>query len=285
MSKMKLMGGLATAVFLWVVVPAMALGSNQLIITNKETGTTDLVTIVPKTIATTTVATTTSATSTPVVVATTTGTSTCVNYLTNFHGYGSQGEEVVKLQNFLNAYNGSKLNGKGFYGPATVREVKNLQYTYGIKVTGVQHEKTTALINNLNCGNILKREPVKFVASTAYTTNPNGQAVVIASGNTKSGGEIKNVYPNPTPAQIPAVGTDPKVNYGDKGYTQPKTGKGLTSPKATTTENLVSTTTKPSFIENLKQDYQKIKDNYKAYVLVFVLVLALFWFLRKAATE
>lgn len=188
----------------------------------------------------------------------------CPAYITSFHKYGDKGVDVAKLQMFLNEFNGAKLNGKGVFGPATMREVKNFQYNYGVKVTGAQYEKTTALINALNCGNIAKKDRKVFTGSMA-TVYSNPGITTIKSGT------ISNIYPNPTPVNV-------VKEYPTKTVIKsPMVG----SPSGAT---LTATTTN-SFFTNLSNDWDKIKENYKAYVLVFLLVLALFWFLRKAATE
>jgi peptidoglycan hydrolase-like protein with peptidoglycan-binding domain len=182
----------------------------------------------------------------------------CPNLINNFHKIGDQGEEVAKLQVFLNQVNGAKLNGKGYFGPATQNEVKNFQFTYGIKPTGYQHILTTKAINDINCGKLPTRERKVFMA----------KRVVYAPVSTQV-----NYYP---------VASAPVNTYENivKEYPAPKNIK-LTG--STTKE--ISTSTKSSLWENLQKDWHKIKENYKAYLLVFVLVLALFWFLRKAATE
>lgn len=196
---------------------------------------------------------------TPVVV--------CPVYLNTFHKYGDRGSDVAKLQIFLNEYNGAKLNGQGFYGIATMQEVKNLQYSYGVKTTGAQYEKTTALINSLKCGNIPKKDRVVFTGrnlSLVSTTLKNSNTV------------ITNIYPN--------SGLSNPANAVVKNYpTTKNTPKGVLTGVPTGGE--VKATTTNSFFDNFKKDWNKIKENYKAYVLVFLLVLALFWFLRKAATE
>jgi len=194
---------------------------------------------------------------TTTVVGTTTTVSACMPLLTGFHRFGDYNAEVAKLQNFLEQWNGANLNGLGYYGPATTQEVRNLQYTYGLPVTGIQHEKTTALINNLICGNIAKRD--RMVAPKGYIAS----GMSVSSVNFTGG---KNIYPN--------AGGGVVKDYGSpKGETVKKGEKDAT------------TSTSTSFFDNLSKDFQKIRENYKAYVLVLVLVIALFWFLRKAATE
>lgn len=135
----------------------------------------------------------------PVIVPSASST-TCLPLLNTFNKFGSEGQEVAKLQNFLNHFNGARLNGQGFYGPATMQEVKNLQYTYGINPTGAQYEKTTALINAINCGQVLPKARVVYrgYVSRNYAYTPS---VASVSAN--------NIYPNPEPGYIPAVKTYP----------------------------------------------------------------------------
>lgn len=208
---------------------------------------------------------------TPVVVPSTPATSTaCVAMLTTFQKFGDNSPEVAKLQNFLNTFAGANLNGKGFYGPATRQEVMNLQYAYGIKPTGAQFEKTTALINGISCGNVAVK------ARMVYKSTQGNYSYSAPLSN--SANEIENIYPNPDGmAQV-----KPIASPANTVVTKP-----VTKPAATTTvtNSTTSPATTSSFASNLKNDFEKIKENYKAYVLVFVLVLALFWFLRKAATE
>jgi len=272
--RVKLISGVSAIIMFssFLLTSANALAQNSLYIYSPDTNTGTTVYFGPQT----PVSTTTTATSTTVI---TTGTTTsvsvtpanCPAYLTTFHKYGDSGVDVSKLQVFLNQTNGSKLNGKGFYGPATMQEVKNLQYTYGIKVTGAQYEKTTGLINSLVCGNINKRVPLKAGASiSGYmgTVTVGGGTVTV--GKTKPTGIV---YPNPN---SPVVKEYVKNNPN---------GMMVKGADVMGTSTKMTSTTTNSFWDNLKADFQKIKDNYKAYVLVFVLVLALFWFLRKAATE
>jgi peptidoglycan hydrolase-like protein with peptidoglycan-binding domain len=209
--------------------------------------------------ATTTATTTSPAPVMPVaVVATSTATSSCASYINTFHKLGDSGNEVVTLQKFLNKYNGAKLNEKGFYGPVTMQEVQNFQYTYGIKTTGWQHQKTTAAINNIVCGKLAVKDRKIYLAGGA--NNMVAQVTPVAKVDTK------NIYPNPkTPA---------------------KTDTQAIKSAATTTSTITATTSTPTGVyANFKSDFEKVKENYKAYLLVFLLVLALFWFLRKAATE
>ena len=192
-------------------------------------------------------------------------TNTCPNFISSYNKLGSYGPEVVKLQNFLNRVNGANLNGQGYFGPVTQQEVKNFQYTYGIKPTGYQHVLTTKMINDINCGKVAPKARKVYVLSSmaqvAKNMNYVAPAPVISTG--VSVDSIKNNAKNLV-----------------KEYEVPKPIKltGTTTPK-------LDMGTKTSFWENLGKDWNKIKENYKAYLLVFALVLALFWFLRKAATE
>jgi peptidoglycan hydrolase-like protein with peptidoglycan-binding domain len=194
-----------------------------------------------------------------VVVATSSATTSCASYINTFHKLGDNGAEVVTLQKFLNKYNGAKLNEKGFYGPVTMQEVQNFQYTYGIKTTGWQHQKTTAAINNIVCGKLAVKDKKVYIAGGANTT-------VAQVTPTVAKVDTKNIYPNPK--------------------TSPKTETQAIKSTASATSTIVATTSTPTGVyANFKSDFEKVKENYKAYLLVFLLVLALFWFLRKAATE
>lgn len=185
----------------------------------------------------------------------------CVPFITTFNKYGNHNADVAKLQQFLNRYNGANLNGLGFYGPATQQEVKNLQYAFGINPTGAQYEKTTDLINKINCGLVQPRQRVVYHGgSVGYVYNPKTSP----SGNVPS-----NVYPNPGQnTQLP-------------GKTQSGTKTVIINNGTRTNINASGS----SITETLSSDFDSIKENYKAYVLVLVLIAALFWFLRKAATE
>lgn len=192
-------------------------------------------------------------------------TTTCVPYLTTFHKYGDKNPDVAKLQAFLNKYNGANLNTKGYFGPATQKEVKNFQYTYGVKITGAQYQKTTEVINKLNCGQLAKKDRQIYVGQKVVATANTLPKTTIAKNF-----PLNNVYPN-----APQTET-----ITPKGVVNSIPKKPVESLKLSTT----STSTDDLF-GNFKSDFDRIKENYKAYVLVFVLVLALFWFLRKAATE
>lgn len=205
----------------------------------------------------------------PVVVPVQVSSSTCkTQALSSFHKYGDKGADVVKLQKLLNKFAGAKLNEKGFYGPATAQEVKNLQYMYGINPTGMQYAKTTALLNSLDCGSIQLKTRKVFTGNSVTIGN------VSVSSGTKAA--ITNVYPNPS--------AETAMNFSKFEQKNKKPTKIDTKnlEEFATTSNSSSTN---SFFSGLKGDFDKIKENYKAYVLVFVLVLALFWFLRKAAIE
>lgn len=198
----------------------------------------------------------------------------CVPFLTSFHKLGDKGVEVAKLQAFLNEYNGAQLNTKGVYGPVTAREVKNLQFAYGIKVTGAQYEKTTDLINKLNCGSIVAKEG-RTIYSPMYkgVTKSAGKVQVWTKG--MKGLDLDNIYPNvPTQAQ----------NTEPKGVINSLPGNNLPPTKIKNPVQDIMATS-GDMTNGFQSDFDRIKENYKAYVLVFVLVLALFWFLRKAATE
>ncbi len=201
---------------------------------------------------------------------------TCSNYLNTFNKFNSSGAEMVKLQIFLNQFNGANLNGMGYYGKVTTQEVKNLQFTYGLPVTGKQYKLTTALINNLNCGIIAKRDrkvfkPVLAVAHTNKTivvdhTTPNNKVTIYE--------KIKN-----TESKVAELIAQNMVN-ADKNKEKMLQGKkAATSTLATNTK---STTT---FMSIINSELSNLKENYKSYLVVFFLVLALFWFLRKTATE
>ena len=188
----------------------------------------------------------------------------CGNLLLSYHKFGDRGADVAALQLFLNQYNGANLNGQGFYGQATMQEVKNLQSEYGIKVTGAQYEKTTSVINSLKCGSLAKRN--RMIYRGGYGSVSGAVSVSTPRNITSLG----NVYPN--------AGTVVR-NYG-------KSPTATTQMMlATTSANNMNSNAANSLAGSVDSDFQKIKDNYKAYILVFVLVLALFWFLRKAATE
>lgn len=202
-------------------------------------------------------------TGTPVMLQT--NTPACLPYISVYNKLGAYGPEVAKLQMFLNQHNGSKLNGQGYFGPVTEQEVKNFQFTYGIRPTGYQHVLTTKMINDIHCGRVaVKPRKVYVEASDFMSTTNNG-------------------YVTPAPVVSNSVNMDKINNKSNdlvKKYQAPKTIKLVG-----TGTNATDTATKTSFWENLKKDWAKIQENYKAYLLVFALVLALFWFLRKAATE
>lgn len=203
--------------------------------------------------------------------------STCNAYLNTFNKAGDLSSEVAKLQQFLNQYNGANLNGLGFYGPATTQEVINLQHAYGINPTGAQFEKTTALVNAIKCGQVQPK------ARVVYYSNYN-QSSVINLGQDPASNATRtfvpaNIYPNPDSQNIPPTNNTRTIPGNNSTVNSPMTGKVPTSSLGTVTS------TSSSFLENFGKDFDKIKENYKAYLLVFVLVLALFWFLRKAATE
>lgn len=200
--------------------------------------------------------------------ATTTG--VCSQSVTKYNKFGDFGPEVSKLQYFLNEVNGAKLNGLGYFGPATLQEVKNFQYTYGVSPTGYQYVRTTQKMNDILCGNIAKVARKVYVAPTAVSVsvNPvNTKAIAPMAANNLEVNKVQNIGKNLVKEYVPAI---------------PKTIPSLTGSP---TSVKVDMATKTGFWANLEKDFNKIKENYKAYLLVFALVLALFWFLRKAATE
>jgi hypothetical protein len=172
-------------------------------------------------------------------------------------------------QKFLNKYHGANLNEKGFFGSITMQEVKNLQFNYSIKTTGNQHEKTTKLINDIVCGKVVSKARVVYVEARALTAT---NYLKVPQSTLKP---IANTLPLGGTITKP-VNTTVKKDVVNNNL--------VPKPVSTTTSSYGKATTS-GFVENLKTDFQKIKENYKAYLLVFALVLALFWFLRKAATE
>lgn len=181
----------------------------------------------------------------------------CPNLINNYHKIGASGVEVAKLQNFLNQVNGAKLNGKGYFGPVTQQEVRNFQYTYGIKATGHQYVLTTKMINDINCGKVTKKDRRVYSLASSYVIKSSAISGATTMGTVSKNLDLVKEYKNPSKINLIGTGT-----------------------KAT-----VTMATKTSFWENLNKDWKKVQENYKAYLLVFALVLALFWFLRKAATE
>lgn len=212
-----------------------------------------------------------------VVVTGTGATTTCVNLLTSYSKLGTENSDVAKLQNFLNANFNTKLNGKGYFGPVTKAVVQDFQYTYGINPTGYQYISTTEMINKINCGVV----PVKALKNFTETKN------LTVSNSSASSLIPQNIIPSPVSAK-PLSNTQPTKNIV-KDYTQPtkvQNNNKIPAVEGKPSDTTISaSTTKMSFWDNLKKDWAKIKENYKAYLLVFALVLALFWFLRKAATE
>lgn len=183
-------------------------------------------------------------------VVVTAATESCIPYMNEFNKFGNYGTEVAKLQLFLNENNGANLNGLGYFGPVTQQEVKNFQYTYGIKPTGYQHIKTTQMINDIVCGKVAKLPRKVYLSTNIYHSYVGGQTYV----NKNNGNLVKDYSSKTIPTLIGS------------------------------TTNLTDAST-TNFWANLKKDWGKIQENYKAYLLVFALVVALFWFLRKAATE
>jgi len=251
------------------LVSGNVVGSNQLLIENRQTNTSALVTFYPNNSGIPGTSTTVNPT-TPTVPVNPVVPPACVNLLATTSSIGLMSPEVVKLQNFLESYAGANLNGLGYFGPATQASVRNLQYTYGLTVNGTVDNQTLALINNLNCGNIARKTPMFYgrtIGKQPSTTWSSGSGY----SGTITTGATGTVYPNPT-----IGGT---VSSG--GIMQSE----ATVTRSTTTATTSTSTATSSFLGSFADDWEKIKENYKAYLLVFVLVLALFWFLRKAATE
>jgi hypothetical protein len=111
------------------------------------------------------------------------------------------------------------------------------------------------MINDINCGKVAKKVRKVYVVPSTY----KAYAPVSTGSGTSYTNNVNLVKEYQVPAKINLVGTGTKAT--------------------------VTMASKTSFWENLNKDWDKIKENYKAYLLVFALVLALFWFLRKAATE
>jgi peptidoglycan hydrolase-like protein with peptidoglycan-binding domain len=98
----------------------------------------------------------------PVTTGTVLGTSTtlCSDLLTKTLRYGNSGDEVKKLQNFLNTKQGEKLPVTGYFGGMTRDAVKRFQTKYASIVltplglttpTGIVGAATRAQINTLAC--------------------------------------------------------------------------------------------------------------------------------------
>ena len=217
----------------------------------------------------------TATTSNVVIISSVSGPTTCVNYLNTFNQYKSQGEEVVKLQNFLNDYNGANLNGQGFYGPVTVQEVKNFQYTYGLPVTGKQYQLTTSLINNIKCGVIAKRDRVVFVQKLSSTVNTSFNYQYA----TKTTQMILREKVQNTESKVAKIIAQ---NIIDASKNKENVLLNISKNKLTISTDTPATNT---FASVLNSELKNLKENYRSYLVVFFLVLALFWFLRKTATE
>ena len=78
--------------------------------------------------------------------------SACAPYIKQHNARGSRGNEVVKLQQILNRYDGENITVTGYYGPHTEAAVKRFQHKYGIVTSGKQLTLTTARLNALHCG-------------------------------------------------------------------------------------------------------------------------------------
>lgn len=258
----KIIGLLAISTFFIGVFSASA---GIVTITNKETGSTATINTNGSLVSTSSRATST--------VATSTVASTCVPYITNFHKYGDKGDEIISLQKFLNRVNGAKLNEKGFYGPVTMQEVKNLQYTYGIKVTGNQHILTTALINNINCKVITLKDRKVYVEKRISYVTPSRENYISTSSNTLEEKIQK------TQEKVAQILVNNLISNENK--------KASTTTKEIKNEVKIGTTSASTstFQSILEKEIENIKENYKSYVVVFLLIVALFWFLRKTATE
>lgn len=93
----------------------------------------------------------------------------CVPYLTKYmyRGANNDPEQVMKLQQFLNSFNGAGLPVTGFFGVLTEQAVNNLQAKYASSIlkpwvdaglmnpeapTGMVYKTTLAFINSAKCG-------------------------------------------------------------------------------------------------------------------------------------
>lgn len=206
------------------------------------------------------------------------GTTTCTNYMSTFNKLNSSGGDVAKLQFFLNDYNGAKLNGKGYYGNVTTQEVKNLQYAYGLPVTGNQYRLTTALINNIKCGVIANKQRVVYKPTISVKTNQTIYYAPSSNSVTSVSEKIKV-----TESKVAKIIAQNIVDSQKNKENRESLKMDLDKTKlefATFTK-----TTSTSFSSTLSSEFKNLKENYKSYLVVFFLVLALFWFLRKTATE
>jgi hypothetical protein len=138
----------------------------------------------------------------------------------------------------------------------------------------MQYQKTTDLINKLNCGQIAKNP-----SRTVYASKARVAVAPVKTTNITS----ENIYPNPTRVQAEPSGVITSKPAGNNS--QVVRNIPGANPSVNSDHDMVVDEEGNTFWGGLQDDVDRIKQNYKAYILVFVLVLALFWFLRKAATE
>jgi peptidoglycan hydrolase-like protein with peptidoglycan-binding domain len=122
-------------------------------------------------------ATTTISTSTTVTIVK----ANCEGIVSKNASFGRKGDEVFKVQSFLNSYENTKIPTTGNFHNLTLKAVKDFQVKYSITpVSGIVGPKTRAKINEIYCKDLgasyklfpkVNYVPKKIVVSNNVNTN------------------------------------------------------------------------------------------------------------------
>jgi peptidoglycan hydrolase-like protein with peptidoglycan-binding domain len=185
---------------------------------------------------------------------------------------GTNGNQVIALQQLLNKTQGNNIPVTGNYGAATQNAVKQFQFKYGISPTGVVSHETMFALNRLNCGKVVNIVNNNYVAPTSLKVAkkiiyvaPKKQTNKISRTSVK-----KEIYSKAGTIVTDAIGAPRTINYGVKtnikqdtkigqiiNIAEKELNKATTTVLATTTKTTVSPLTKlNNFFKNFWTNYE-----------------------------
>jgi peptidoglycan hydrolase-like protein with peptidoglycan-binding domain len=217
------------------------------------------------------------ATSTPITISTNTASITAqIPLLVKYNKYGNKGDEVQRLQSFLNSYEGEKIPTTGYYHNLTKAAVKRFQTKYGIKPTGVQHVKTTAKINEIFTSN-----PSKFVLTKKVIYIPKVSSVKISSVKTAKANvdQVKLQASKSTSSDLDL--TNPLVSTASSGMNSLKINISSTASYiASSTKDIAKGLTSIKVTDNIKDMKPEGASKNIFWLLIFIPLILLLLFPR-----